>query len=204
MVFALLKAWYDQIAHCANWSASQNPIFLHSVQAIQKGVSGEGLCLYVCKRRSRVYIYLVFFVSTKSYSNFAFALLGPSALQERYIPVGIWWQNDVVLMSMRRPHVASTLIRRHFYVMCPLGQSISILQFFISVRDNITKTKVIWISPHQWFRKLSIRNRNLNISIADVQKIFLLTDMQICHTLCKKTRVLYIEKKSKLLIRFFR
>ena len=30
-------------------------------------------------------------------------------------------QNDVVLTSMRRDDVASTLIRRHFYVMCPLG-----------------------------------------------------------------------------------
>ena len=30
-------------------------------------------------------------------------------------------QNDVVSTSMRRNHVASTLIRRHFHVMCPLG-----------------------------------------------------------------------------------
>ena len=29
--------------------------------------------------------------------------------------------NDVVSTSMRRHHVASTLIRRHFHVMCPLG-----------------------------------------------------------------------------------
>ena len=29
-------------------------------------------------------------------------------------PVGIWCQNDVVSMSMRRDHVASPLIRRHF------------------------------------------------------------------------------------------
>ena len=29
--------------------------------------------------------------------------------------------NDVVLTSMRRNYVASTPIRRHFYVMCPLG-----------------------------------------------------------------------------------
>ena len=35
--------------------------------------------------------------------------------------MGIWCQNDVVSTSMRRHHVASTLIRRHFYVMCPLG-----------------------------------------------------------------------------------
>ena len=30
-------------------------------------------------------------------------------------------QNDVVSTSMRRDHVASTLIRRHFNVVCPLG-----------------------------------------------------------------------------------
>ena len=36
-------------------------------------------------------------------------------------PVGIWCQNDVVSTSMRRDHVASTLIRRHFNTKCPLG-----------------------------------------------------------------------------------
>ena len=36
-------------------------------------------------------------------------------------PVGIWCQNDFVSTSMRRYHVASTFIRRPFYVMCPLG-----------------------------------------------------------------------------------
>ena len=37
-------------------------------------------------------------------------------------PVGIWCQNDVV--SMWRHHAASTLIRRHFHVMCLLGRII--------------------------------------------------------------------------------
>ena len=37
------------------------------------------------------------------------------------IPTGIWCQNDVVFTSMRRHHVASTLIRRHFRSKCPLG-----------------------------------------------------------------------------------
>ena len=36
-------------------------------------------------------------------------------------PAGIWCQNDVVLTSMRRHHVASTSIRRHFGTKCPLG-----------------------------------------------------------------------------------
>ena len=33
-------------------------------------------------------------------------------------------QNDVVSTSMRRDHVASTLIRRHFNVVCPLGNTL--------------------------------------------------------------------------------
>ena len=41
----------------------------------------------------------------------------------RYIstPAGIWCENDVGSTSMRRHHVASTLIRRHFGTKCPLG-----------------------------------------------------------------------------------
>ena len=46
-----------------------------------------------------------------------------------YTLVGIWCQNDVVSTSMRHNHVASTLIRRHFYVMCPLGRIQFIFQF---------------------------------------------------------------------------
>ena len=34
---------------------------------------------------------------------------------------GIWCENDVGSTSMRRHHVASTLIRRHFDTKCPLG-----------------------------------------------------------------------------------
>ena len=36
--------------------------------------------------------------------------------------MGIWCQNDVVSTLMRHNDVASTLIWRHFYVMCPLGK----------------------------------------------------------------------------------
>ena len=38
-----------------------------------------------------------------------------------HIPAGTQHQNDVISTSMRRDHVASTLIRRHFNVVCPLG-----------------------------------------------------------------------------------
>ena len=37
-------------------------------------------------------------------------------------PAGTQHQNDVVPTSMRRDHVASTLIRRHFNVVCPLAR----------------------------------------------------------------------------------
>ena len=40
-------------------------------------------------------------------------------------PADKWYQNDVVLTSMQRDDVASTIIRHHFYVMCPLGGLLS-------------------------------------------------------------------------------
>ena len=43
---------------------------------------------------------------------------------EKEIPADIWCENDVVLTSMRRDHVASTLIQRHFGTKCPLGMFI--------------------------------------------------------------------------------
>ena len=38
-----------------------------------------------------------------------------------HFPAGIWCENDVGSTSMRRHHVASTLIRRHFGTKCRLG-----------------------------------------------------------------------------------
>ena len=60
-------------------------------------------------------------------------------------PMGIWCQNDVVSTSMRRNHVASTLIRRQFYVMRPLG-GIHILTCFDIHIVELTII-IIWISP---------------------------------------------------------
>ena len=48
----------------------------------------------------------------------------PSPEPTTHFPAGIWCQNDVVSTSMRRNHVASTLIRRHFRPKCPLGCSL--------------------------------------------------------------------------------
>ena len=45
----------------------------------------------------------------------------PSIENSDTFPAGIWCENDVVLTSMRRDYVASTLIRRHFDTKCPLG-----------------------------------------------------------------------------------
>ena len=41
------------------------------------------------------------------------------------LPAGTQYQNDIVSTSMRRDHVASTLIRRHFNVVCSLGLSLA-------------------------------------------------------------------------------
>ena len=49
-------------------------------------------------------------------TNKSFLPLTPSLF-----PADIWCQNDAVSTSMRRDHVASTLIRRHFHTRCPLG-----------------------------------------------------------------------------------
>ena len=49
----------------------------------------------------------------------------PSEMQmigmKRYCPAGLCRKNDVVLTSMRRHDIASTLIRRHFCTKCPPG-----------------------------------------------------------------------------------
>ena len=49
----------------------------------------------------------------------SFRAVGMGAIGD--FPVGIWCENDVGSTSMRRHHVASTLIRRHFCTKCPLG-----------------------------------------------------------------------------------
>ena len=47
--------------------------------------------------------------------------LSHSQINTALHPADIWYENDVVLTSMRRDHVASTLIQRHFGTKCPLG-----------------------------------------------------------------------------------
>ena len=83
---------------------------IHSLSAYVYSIARRGtrkIYLWRCDHR------LAFFKSM-------FLILFPS-YRKQNIQVGIWCQIDVVSTSMRRLHVESTLIRCHFYVMCPLG-----------------------------------------------------------------------------------
>ena len=72
-------------------------------------------------------------------------------------PVGIWCKNDVISASLRRHHVASTLLRRHFHVMCPLGL------FMHNMPVNWRATSCL-----NWFRccppRVAIRGENQSTS----------------------------------------
>ena len=50
-----------------------------------------------------------------------FFLLYSLTVPRHCFPAGTCRRNDVILTSMRHHHVASTSVRRHFDVMCPLG-----------------------------------------------------------------------------------
>ena len=75
---------------------------------------------------------------------------------QQFRPVGLWCQNDVVSTSMRRHHVASTLTRRHYYVMCPLGGCYGYIFFayivYIRTPDMIEKLSSCFYSViRRWF-----------------------------------------------------
>ena len=59
-----------------------------------------------------------FYCSFETFHNFLYI---STHVISKYCPAGIWCENDVGSTSMRRHHVASTLIRRHFGTKCPLG-----------------------------------------------------------------------------------
>ena len=65
----------------------------------------------------------------------------------RGYPAGTQYQNDVVSTSMRRDHVASTLIRRHFNVVCLLGNVVgSLIQFCICYRSmSGVPNRMLWL-----------------------------------------------------------
>ena len=68
------------------------------------------------------------------------------------LPAGTQYQNDVVSTSMRRDHVASTLTRRHFNVVCPLGLSCIYTLNFLSLFYN--DSIIIWYSHFTIFFRI--------------------------------------------------
>ena len=73
------------------------------------------------------------------------------------IPGGTQHQNDVVSTSMLRDHVASTLIRHHFNVVCPLGlyQGCNVRKrTFGHVRPTKTQISPYKETLHPWLSKI--------------------------------------------------
>ena len=73
--------------------------------------------------------------------NSRVASSGNVAVYLKDSPVGSWCQNDVVSTSMRRDHVASTLIRRHFHTKCPLGRlcaTFTLLEVFANSQFSLS------------------------------------------------------------------
>ena len=73
--------------------------------------------------------------------------------------MGIWYQNDVVSTSIRRNHVAPTLIRRHFYAMCPLGTAI--------VAAIITIILFIYFIVHSLLSKQAVSGGLYKFEVSD-------------------------------------
>ena len=88
--------------------------------------------------------------------------------------MGFWCQNDVVSTSMRRNHVASTLIRRHFYVMCPLGIAfLEVLPFTLNGDLH--------------FSNSSKFKPNLRKNLSSKKAMFGFTSIFFCHLLQRET-----------------
>ena len=86
--------------------------------------------------------------------NFSILTLENGVKVIKTCPAGIWCQDDVVSTLMRRNHVASALIRRHFRTKCPLGghffrfspNKLSNANQFIDPRDIVTSYR----RRYQW------------------------------------------------------
>ena len=74
--------------------------------------------------------------------------------------MGIWCQNDVVSTSMRRHHVASTLIRRHFGTKCPLGYVLRSHFFICSAWSNFVLQFLKRFTAHMVSKISILRQRN--------------------------------------------
>ena len=79
----------------------------------------------------------------------------------RNIPAGIWCHNDVILTSMRRDDVASTLIRRHFHTKCPLGYGLRGAGRVLYLHENVSMMSAIKENrislPHIYDQEHTIR-----------------------------------------------
>ena len=78
-----------------------------------------------------------------------FGLLTGPLPQGGSYPAGIWCENDVGSTSMRRHHVASTLIRRHSGTKCPLGICLNgdLTSHWFGLETNLDKEKNHLVSP---------------------------------------------------------
>ena len=98
-------------------------------------------------------------------------------------PVGIWCQNAIVSTSMRRHHVASTFIRRHF-TSCPLGRC---SETFLSNCHNDVHLEGHWdesryTSLHRVCSSAPVRGREMNAETY-VWTRFYGRVWRTCHTL---------------------
>ena len=88
--------------------------------------------------------------------------------------MGTQHQNDVVSTSMRRDHVASTLIRRHFNVVCPLGGDIRI---FFLLHKNIyfgySLEALLWDTSNQYPQHTCCEDIRKQMSIFWLEKSIL-------------------------------
>ena len=60
---------------------------------------------------------------------------GPPTYESGALPIALRGPADVVQMSMRRNDVASTSVRRHLDVMCPLGLSCNSLKMLFTMNN---------------------------------------------------------------------
>ena len=76
-------------------------------------------------------------------------VLNSHPIRSTYVPVDIWCENDVVSTSMRRDHVASTLIQRNSGTKRPLGLYIPVKgnRIQAQIRDN--KVRSVCTPPVQ-------------------------------------------------------
>ena len=67
------------------------------------------------------------------------------------LPAGTWRRNDVMLASMRREDVASTLVWRRYNVMCPLGLDSLLLDQFLAPTCAVIRSGTIKIAVDREF-----------------------------------------------------